>query len=87
MSEPLLAGRYALGAVVGSGGSADVFAATDVHLGRAVAVKVVRVPGPDRRPPRSWCTRTSSACSTSAPTPPAGRTSCSTWWSVARSRS
>ncbi|WP_421732734.1 protein kinase domain-containing protein [Cellulomonas sp.] len=44
MTGQLLGGRYALGGLLGSGGSADVFAAVDVRLGRDVAVKVVRVP-------------------------------------------
>ena len=44
MTGQLLGGRYALGGLLGSGGSADVFAALDVRLGRDVAVKVVRVP-------------------------------------------
>ena len=44
MTGKLLGGRYALGGLLGSGGSADVFAALDVRLGRDVAVKVVRVP-------------------------------------------
>ncbi|WP_315099012.1 serine/threonine-protein kinase, partial [uncultured Cellulomonas sp.] len=44
MTGRLLGGRYALGGLVGSGGSADVFAAVDVRLGRDVAVKVLRAP-------------------------------------------
>ena len=39
--EELLGGRYALGTLLGSGGSAAVFAARDTRLGRQVAVKVL----------------------------------------------
>lgn len=42
MADTLLAGRYALGAILGTGGFANVHAATDVRLSRAVAVKVLR---------------------------------------------
>ncbi|MBY6538431.1 serine/threonine protein kinase [Rhodococcus sp. BP-349] len=38
----LVAGRYALGPVLGRGGVSDVFRATDRTLGRAVAVKLFR---------------------------------------------
>lgn len=40
--DEVLAGRYRLGAVLGSGGTADVFRGTDVRLGRVVAVKRFR---------------------------------------------
>lgn len=53
MSDPLLAGRYALGGLVGAGGSADVHAAVDVRLGRDVAVKVVRTPAPPGTDPHT----------------------------------
>ena len=36
-----LAGRYLVQAVIGAGGSADVYQATDIRLDRAVAVKVL----------------------------------------------
>ncbi len=39
---PLFANRYRLGAILGRGGAADVFRATDQNLGRAVAVKIFR---------------------------------------------
>lgn len=35
----LLGGRYRLGEAIAHGGSADVYRAVDVHLGRAVAIK------------------------------------------------
>ncbi|MCM2577083.1 protein kinase domain-containing protein [Streptomyces meridianus] len=43
----LLAGRYELGELLGSGGAAEVFRGTDRRLGRPVAVKVFR-PGVGR---------------------------------------
>lgn len=38
----LIAGRYALGEIIGSGGMSEVYAATDTVLGRDVAVKMLR---------------------------------------------
>lgn len=42
MTGQVVAGRYVLGAVIGSGGTADVHRATDRLLERQVAVKVLR---------------------------------------------
>lgn len=42
MEQQALAGRYALGKRVGTGGMADVFTARDTRLGRDVAVKLFR---------------------------------------------
>ncbi len=43
MTEPaLLGGRYSLGETIGMGGMAEVFAGTDIRLGRDVAIKVLR---------------------------------------------
>ncbi|MHA7209854.1 serine/threonine protein kinase [Arthrobacter sp. MDT1-65] len=42
MEKQALAGRYAVGARIGSGGMADVFAARDTRLERDVAVKIFR---------------------------------------------
>ncbi|MGB7364262.1 MAG: serine/threonine-protein kinase, partial [Rhodococcus sp. (in: high G+C Gram-positive bacteria)] len=41
-SRPVLADRYELGDIIGRGGVADVFGATDRTLGRTVAVKLFR---------------------------------------------
>jgi serine/threonine protein kinase len=38
----LLGGRYKLGAMIGTGGMADVYVANDERLSRKVAVKVLR---------------------------------------------
>nr|WP_306428544.1 MULTISPECIES: Stk1 family PASTA domain-containing Ser/Thr kinase [unclassified Corynebacterium] len=38
----MIAGRYALGEIIGSGGMSEVYAATDTVLGRDVAVKMLR---------------------------------------------
>jgi serine/threonine protein kinase len=47
MEQQALAGRYALGPRVGTGGMADVFEAHDTRLGRDVAVKIFRAGGAD----------------------------------------
>ena len=39
----VIADRYELGAVIGSGGMSEVFAATDTLIGREVAVKMLRI--------------------------------------------
>lgn len=39
----LIADRYELGEIIGTGGMSDVYAATDVSLGRQVAVKMLRI--------------------------------------------
>ena len=39
----LIADRYELGDIIGTGGMSDVYAATDVSLGRQVAVKMLRL--------------------------------------------
>jgi serine/threonine protein kinase len=41
-TQNLVAGRYALGTVLGVGGMATVFAADDIRLGRSVAIKVLK---------------------------------------------
>lgn len=39
----LIADRYELGGIIGTGGMSDVYAATDVSLGREVAVKMLKI--------------------------------------------
>ena len=39
----LIADRYELGDIIGTGGMSDVYAATDVSLGREVAVKMMKI--------------------------------------------
>ncbi|MCG7289719.1 MULTISPECIES: Stk1 family PASTA domain-containing Ser/Thr kinase [unclassified Corynebacterium] len=39
----LIADRYELGDIIGTGGMSDVYAATDVSLGREVAVKMLKI--------------------------------------------
>lgn len=39
----IIAGRYELGAVIGTGGMSDVYSATDTVLGREVAVKMLKI--------------------------------------------
>ena len=39
----LIADRYELGEIIGTGGMSDVYAATDVSLGREVAVKMLKI--------------------------------------------
>src|SRR5207237_144901 len=46
-ADRLLAGRYALGSTLGAGGMGEVRTATDVRLGREVAVKLLRLDGAD----------------------------------------
>ena len=42
MTSALLGGRYTLGAMIGTGGMADVYVAEDTRLARQVAIKVLR---------------------------------------------
>ncbi len=51
MTGQLVAGRYRLGLLIGRGGSADVYAAVDELLERAVAVKIVRATSTDTPDP------------------------------------
>ena len=46
-TEQLVSGRYRMGALLGQGGMADVFRATDTVTGTEVALKVVRSADPD----------------------------------------
>ncbi|HUI03057.1 MAG TPA: serine/threonine-protein kinase [Acidimicrobiales bacterium] len=46
-AEQLVAGRYRVGALLGQGGMADVYRATDTVTGTEVAVKLVRSADPD----------------------------------------
>lgn len=41
-AQKILAGRYELGALIGRGGMADVYAGTDSRLGRRVAIKLLK---------------------------------------------
>lgn len=41
-SNRIIAGRYQLGALIGRGGMAEVYAGTDTRLGRTVAVKLLK---------------------------------------------
>ena len=51
----VMAGRYALDRVIGRGGMADVYRATDQVLEREVAVKVLRADATDDSDPdREW---------------------------------
>src|SRR5690242_11442635 len=43
--QPVLDGRYEIGRRLGGGGTATVYAARDLVLGRSVAVKVMRTDG------------------------------------------
>jgi len=42
MMAKILGGRYQLGAMIGTGGMADVYIAQDQRLSREVAVKILR---------------------------------------------
>lgn len=57
-SPPLLAGRYRIGAKIGAGSAAEVFAAVDMRSGEAVAVKRVALPsGLDAAAREDWLAR------------------------------
>ena len=54
MAETLIAGRYRLDTLLGRGGMSEVWCATDLELGRRVAVKLLAPNEDNARFEREW---------------------------------